>query len=81
MKTITRKNRQTGTRVSVIHGDDLGAEVQPGTIVWYTVCEEHGQICGHATKDVATGFAAEPLTWCEVCIAVLNVLTNSEVAR
>jgi hypothetical protein len=63
----TRKNRQTGTHITVVHGDELGAYVEPGYTVWYTFCEEHKQSTGHPTKAIAMSWAAEPLGWCEVC--------------
>lgn len=67
MQITTRKNRQTGTHVTVIHADDTGLELEPGAVVWYTICEEHNQCVGHETKALATSWASEPLTWCEVC--------------
>ena len=66
-QVITRKNRQTGTHVTVGHADDLNLGNEPGCTVWYTICEEHGQCTGHPTRALATSWAAEPLGWCEVC--------------
>jgi hypothetical protein len=66
MKTITRKNRMTGTHITVSHANDAGLELERGHTVWYTICEEHNQCCGHATKALALHHATAP-SWCEVC--------------
>lgn len=60
---ITRKNRQTGTQVSVYSADDLGEPDMP----WWTVCEDHGKLVGHYTKADALYHAAAPKGWCGVC--------------
>lgn len=63
-----RTNRQTGTTVWVASAADAGLDPGPeGETAWYTVCLEHNQCTGHATLALARGFAADPLTWCEVC--------------
>ena len=64
----TRRNRQTGTLVTVAHGDEVGLEVSRDFgIVWYTICEPDSRIVGHLTKEIAMFHAAGPLGWCGVC--------------
>lgn len=64
---ITRKSRQSGTHITVVHANDCGLELEPGHTVWYTICEEHDQCTDHPNYHTARAWAAEPLTWCEVC--------------
>ena len=64
---VTRKNRQTGTHVTVAHANDCGLELEPDHTVWYTICEEHSQCTGHLTRAIAESWASAPLGWCEVC--------------
>lgn len=67
----TRKNRETGTHITIIHHSDLGVDDGNGTCRWYTVCEEHNEHIGHATKALAIHHAPNPLGWCEVCMGAL----------
>ena len=43
---VTRRCRETGLPVTVAHGYDLGLDTQ-GEGPWYTLCEEHSEICSH----------------------------------
>lgn len=63
----TRRNRLTRTMISVELADDCGLDDEGGHSKWYTICEDHNEICGHATKALATSWAAEPSMWCEGC--------------
>jgi hypothetical protein len=58
MQTTTRRNRQTGTRVTLDCGDDLR---------YVLICEDHDRVCEFATKSEAQSFAASPIDWCEDC--------------
>lgn len=62
---ITRKNRQTGTMISVGRAEDLG--VDPSAGPWATICEDHGLIVNHRTRALAESHAPDPLGWCEGC--------------
>ncbi len=64
--SITRKNRQTGTRITVGSAVELGLNDGEG---WLTICEDHGWITSHPTRALAERHAPDPLGWCEVCIA------------
>lgn len=61
----TRKNRQTGTMITVGRSADLGLDPQGG---WLTICEDHGYIVSHPTRKLAERHASDPLGWCEQCI-------------
>jgi hypothetical protein len=65
--STTRTSRQTKLPVTVARFDEVGLDDDGGRTRWYTICELHGQCVGHSSKAAATGFAAEPMTWCEVC--------------
>jgi hypothetical protein len=62
MSSITRRNRQTGTRITMDCGDDLG---------FMLICEDHDRCCEFATKTEATAFSASPIDWCEDCAATI----------
>lgn len=53
----TRKNRQTGTMVTVT---EWGGQ-------YFTICEDHEIAVGHENKTQARSWAAEPLVWCAGC--------------
>lgn len=59
--TTTRKNRRTGSTVSMYHDDFLG---------WVTICETHGGYAEHATRRAAAEWIADPVVWCEGCAEV-----------
>jgi hypothetical protein len=53
----TRKNRQTGTMITVYReGRD-----------WFTICEDHAEAVQHETAALARSWAAEPAVWCSQC--------------
>lgn len=63
-KVVTRRNRQTGTQVTVCRAEAIGADpIDP----WYTVCEDHGNLVGHPTRRLANWHAADPIGWCPDC--------------
>lgn len=59
-----RKRRSTGTVVSVVRGqlDEGSPELR-----YWTICEDHGGIVGHALSADARGWAVEPECWCPTC--------------
>lgn len=63
----TTRARQTGRPITVGHADVLGLGNEDGQTAWYTICDDHAQCVGHETLALARAFAADPLTWCEVC--------------
>ncbi len=62
----TTISRVTGRPVTVGHGADLGLDFE-GEGPWYTICDDHAQLCSHTTLADARGWAAEPTMWCEAC--------------
>jgi hypothetical protein len=74
--TSTRKNRQTGTLVTVINAANAHLCDGAGTTKWYAICENHNCLCGFSTKKLATWHAADPAGWCEDCFDALNGATK-----
>lgn len=70
MYTHTAKARETGRPVTVVSAEDAGLD--PGgegdTTKWYTICEDHGWLTGHATLALAIRHSSNPLGWCEPCM-------------
>lgn len=62
--TTTRRNRQTGTLITVTSAAAEGLD--PAT-PWVTICEDHGGCIGHYTLREARDWAAEPAAWCDGC--------------
>lgn len=58
----TRRNRQTGTRVTVYRDGPQ----------WFTICEDHRQAAEHYTGRAARDWAAAPATWCTSCSEELD---------
>lgn len=63
----TRRNRQTGTMISVASASACCADETDVDARWFTICEEHGDNIAHATRKQANWFAASPLDWCGGC--------------
>ena len=64
MTATTRKNRQTGTMITVV--SEKEAHLDPD-LKWWTICEDHYRLVGHDTKALAISWASEPSTWCNDC--------------
>lgn len=64
------RNRLTGTVISVIHGEDEGLDFETDG-PWYTICNEHTEICSHATLAAARYHASVP-DWCGACAKIIN---------
>lgn len=69
-----RRNRETGTEILLVDRNivDGGPEGDGNSDRWETICSEHGTVCSHETREVATAFMAEPTTWCEDCQAAYS---------
>lgn len=74
---VTRRCRLTGNQVTVGHANDVGLEYEKGYLVWYTICEQHSECCGHESYRMARWMAADPTAWCETCAAE-NVTTGAD---
>lgn len=61
-----RKTRSTGTMVSVWCGDGHKYS-DPESGECATLCEDHGFIIYHPTKEDALTWASHPEDWCDVC--------------
>lgn len=55
--TITRRNRQTGTAVTVTKQADK----------WITVCEDHKTTAAHKSRSARDLAARTPADWCGDC--------------
>jgi hypothetical protein len=73
---IRRRVRATGTHVSLIYSWDADPD-QP----WETVCEEHGGVCSHQSRAVATSFMSCPDEWCEDCMYGEGTLSGEKEAE
>lgn len=68
-----RRARATGTIVQLVDRglDDFEREEAKEQGIewlrWETICVDHGTVCSHLTRPVATAFLAHPDEWCEVC--------------
>jgi hypothetical protein len=60
------RSRVTGTTVEVIDNRD-GRFDSGDPNGWFTVCVEHGGVCSHETRALATSFAPVPNEWCPIC--------------
>jgi thiol-disulfide isomerase/thioredoxin len=74
-QTVTRKNRQTWTMITV--GDSVkdGWETDP-SCKWYTLCEDHEEIVFHDVLVNARDAATVPAMWCPKCREVLPMIAN-----
>jgi len=73
--TITKRARETGRDVTVVHGEDEGLDFEDDG-PWYTICDDHGFLCAHRTLRLASSHASNPLGWCEDCMAEHNAKTQ-----
>lgn len=67
---VTRKCRATGARVTVTTAEQAGLDLDGGK--WLTICEDHGNICYHATKALRDDHARDSSGWCEDCQAAMS---------
>ncbi len=62
-QVLRRKARATGTYVALVYAPSADPD-QP----WETICEEHGGVCSHQSRAVATSWLSHPDEWCEDCM-------------
>jgi hypothetical protein len=63
---ITRKNRRTGNMVSLV-APGIEAHEDEG---WMLICEKHGAVSTHETRQQAEIHFAYPDQWCEYCMGL-----------
>lgn len=64
--TRTARSRQSGTMITVVHGEDEGLDTETEG-PWYAICEAHGFISSHRTLSEARSWSASPFDWCQDC--------------
>lgn len=64
---VTRKNRETGTMISVGRTQAEFGVCMDEPDSWATMCEDHGNFVTHATRKMAEWHAPNPTGWCEGC--------------
>ena len=62
---LEQRVRSTGT--TVLLNDRCGSECW-GDWRWETICVDHGTVCSHETRALATDFLSHPEEWCEDCM-------------
>lgn len=72
---IERRARATGTVVWLEYAPDADPD-QP----WMTVCRDHGGVCSHETRALATAWLSHPDEWCEDCMYGPGTLSGERVA-
>jgi hypothetical protein len=62
----SHRSRITGTQVDIVDNRDgsFDADDDNG---WFTVCTDHGGVCSHPTRKLATAWAPVPNEWCPDC--------------
>lgn len=60
-----RRNRETGTTVSLYNAREAGLDPDGGD--WVTVCEDHGNLVNHQTRKMGSYQMADPAGWCYAC--------------
>lgn len=62
-----RQARTTLNAVGVYDGRLAGFDTEGGAYPYTTVCEPHGGLVTHRTRELAERHAAHPEDWCPVC--------------
>lgn len=65
-----RRNRASGAIITLYRADEAGMESDPET-PWCTVCEDHGAIVCHASRELARQSMSWP-EWCEECQEIME---------
>jgi hypothetical protein len=65
-----RRNRASGAIITLYRADEAGMESDPD-LPWCTVCEDHGAIVCHETRELARLAMTLP-EWCEECQEVME---------
>ena len=63
MSIYTRRNRQTGTLLTVARAVDIGMDDSDGA--WVTFCEEHSTLVNSETRQLALD--SYPFDFCDDC--------------
>jgi hypothetical protein len=58
---LERRCRATGTTVQLVYSPSADEE-NP----WETICVDHGGVCSHQSRVLATAWLSHPDEWCEV---------------
>lgn len=67
----TKRNRETGTMVSVYHSESAGMETYGGDD-YHAVCEDHGAMMSAPNLTQARSAAYDAGSWCEECKPVAD---------
>jgi hypothetical protein len=67
----TKRNRETGTKVSVYHSESAGMETYGGD-TYHAVCEDHGTMMPAASLTSARSAAYDAGSWCDDCKPVAD---------
>ena len=67
-----RPNPCTGRLNVLFRGDAAGLDTDDGRQPWSTVCEAHGTVCCHTTKQLALEHLRGVPEWCEDCQAEMG---------
>jgi hypothetical protein len=65
-----RRNRASGTIITLYRADEAGMENDP-ELPWCTVCEDHGAIVCHGSRELAKQAMPWP-DWCEQCQEIME---------
>lgn len=60
-----RRNHKTKTLIGLYEAYEAGIDSDPNR-PYITVCEDHGNLVSHETKQMALQWMAHPV-WCEPC--------------
>lgn len=64
------KNRLTGAEITVV--DNRDRSFMDDDQDWYTCCDTHSELCGHATRKLAYYHARVP-EWCSQCLPLVQI--------
>lgn len=64
MSVILERTTRAGVRVQL---NDRGSNDDGGGR-WETICVDHGGVCSHESRKLATEFLSHPDEWCEDCM-------------
>lgn len=62
--------RSTSTLVGLYLAEEAGMDPEAGK--YSTVCEDHGCLVNHETRDLADSHLSHPEEWCAACMAIQN---------
>lgn len=70
--TNARRNRKTGTRVTLIDNRHCAFDPDMRGTPWVTVCEEHEQVGRHHDKREASHACVNPDSFCSDCAEIVR---------